>query len=35
MYAALWMISMVFALILVYIPVEKPALDARKAFSRV
>lgn len=28
-------VSMVVALIIIYLPVEKPGLDARKAYSRV
>ena len=34
MHSILFIISMFFALVLIYLPVEKPALDARKAYSR-
>jgi hypothetical protein len=30
-----YLVSMVVSLTLIYLPVEKPALDARRAFSRV
>jgi hypothetical protein len=34
MHSVLVLLAMFFALILIYLPVEKPALDARKAYSR-
>ena len=34
MHTVTLLISMALALVLIYLPVEKPALDARKAYSR-
>ena len=35
MHSVTLLISLLFALVLIYLPVEKPAIDARRAFSRV
>ena len=35
MHVAALLISMLLSAVFIYLPVEKPALDARKAFSRL
>ena len=34
MHVVTFLLAMIFALVFVYLPVEKPAMDARKAYSR-